>query len=277
MIPKLDTYSISFAVRHNSKVLKCIKFILFKMGKPFSTVATISLLKVLLILFNTLFWASGLLMLVIGVWMVSQLHKYIDLESPLASTLPVIFLGLSSTILILAALSYCCIAKGKVSLLYMYAFFLTTILLVESTILLCGYWLREDISTGFHAAMSNGLQWYGKEPSLSSVVDDIQSMLWCCGLSNFTDWQGTSWGKGHPGKLPYSCCQFTREAVCSIHEETAAVHRMGCYRFLINYILENGTKIGIVVSCTAFGHIVGVALTCLLARGINKANYEEIR
>ena len=58
MIPKLDTYSISFAVRHNSKVLKCIKFILFKMGKPFSTVATISLLKVLLILFNTLFWVS---------------------------------------------------------------------------------------------------------------------------------------------------------------------------------------------------------------------------
>ena len=39
--------------------------------------------------------------------------------------------------------------------------------------------------------------------------------------------------------------------------------------------MENGTKIGIAVSCTAFGHIVGVALTCLLARGINKARTSQ--
>ena len=48
--------------------------------------------------------------------------------------------------------------------------------------------------------------------------------LWCCGLANYTDWQGTPWGQGHPDKLPYSCCQFTREAVCSAYKETAAVH-----------------------------------------------------
>ena len=60
---------------------------------------------------------------------------------------------------------------------FQYAFMLTTILVVESTILFFGYWFREEITKGFHAAMSNGLQWYGKEPSLSSVVDDIQSTV----------------------------------------------------------------------------------------------------
>lgn len=247
------------------------------MGKPFSTLATLGLLKVLLILFNTLFWASGLVMLVIGVWMMSQLHKYVDTESPIATTLPIIFLGLSAAILLLAALACCCTAKGKVPLLYLYAFMLTTILVVESTILFFGYWFREEITKGFHAAMSNGLQWYGKEPSLSSVVDDIQSTLGCCGLTNYTDWQGTPWGQGHPDKLPYSCCQFTTEAVCSVHKETAAVHRMGCYRLVINFILENETKIGVAVLCAALVHIMGVVLTCLLARSISKANYEEIR
>ena len=49
--------------------------------------------------------------------------------------------------------------------------------------------------------------------------------LSCCGLTNYTDWQGTPWGQGHPDKLPYSCCQFTTEAVCSAYKETAAVHR----------------------------------------------------
>ena len=51
------------------------------------------------------------------------------------------------------------------------------ILLVESTILFCGYWFSDKITKGFHAAMSNGLQYYGKEPSMSSIVDDIQTTV----------------------------------------------------------------------------------------------------
>ena len=66
-----------------------------------------------------MFQASGLVMLVIGVWMMSQLHKYVDTESPIATTLPIIFLGLSAAILLLAALACCCTAKGKVPLLYL--------------------------------------------------------------------------------------------------------------------------------------------------------------
>ena len=58
-----------------------------------------------------------------------------------------------------------------------YSFFLMAILLVESTILAFGYYFREQITAGFHAAMSSGLQEYGKEPSLSSVIDDIQSTV----------------------------------------------------------------------------------------------------
>lgn len=60
---------------------------------------------------------------------------------------------------------------------FQYAFLLLVILVTESTILFFGYWFREEITAGFHAAMANGLQFYGKEPSLSSVVDDIQSTV----------------------------------------------------------------------------------------------------
>ena len=60
---------------------------------------------------------------------------------------------------------------------FQYTFLLTMILMVESTILFCGYWFSDNITKGFHAAMANGLQYYGKEPSISSVVDDIQSTV----------------------------------------------------------------------------------------------------
>lgn len=89
------------------------------MGKPFSTIATLGLLKVLLVLFNTIFWASGLAMLIIGIWMISQLHKYVDTESWIATTLPITFLSLAAAILVLAILACCCTAKGQVPLLYM--------------------------------------------------------------------------------------------------------------------------------------------------------------
>ena len=93
---------------------------------PTSVSATIQQLYYLLSMFTEefifvsyMFQASGLVMLVIGVWMMSQLHKYVDTESPIATTLPIIFLGLSAAILLLAALACCCTAKGKVPLLYL--------------------------------------------------------------------------------------------------------------------------------------------------------------
>ena len=118
--------------------------------------------------------------------------------------------------------------------------------------------------------------------------------LWCCGLTNYTDWQGTPWGQGHPNKLPYSCCQFTFKGVCAAHDESAFMHTtvsggnfaqvvglsllyfQGCYRLVMNFILDNATKIGVAVLSAAVTHITGVVLTCLLARSISKANYEEI-
>lgn len=50
----------------------------------------------------------------------------------------------------------------------------------------------------------------------------------------------------------------------------------GCYRRVINFILENVSKIGVAILCVALVHVLGVVLTCLLARSISKANYEEI-
>ena len=50
----------------------------------------------------------------------------------------------------------------------------------------------------------------------------------------------------------------------------------GCYRLVMNFILDNATKIGVAVLSAAVIHITGVVLTCLLARSISKANYEEI-
>ena len=60
-------------------------------------------------------------MLIIGVWMILQLHKYVETpdNSRVSTALPLTFMGLAASIMVLASLACCCTAKGKVPLLYL--------------------------------------------------------------------------------------------------------------------------------------------------------------
>lgn len=249
------------------------------MGKRLQTIAAQGLMKTLLIIFNTAFWASGCCLLVIGLWMLKDLHKYMEISSMFngGSTIPGIFLCLGGTIILFSTLACCCTAKGKVPLLYMYSSILLVIFMVETSLLSCGYIFREELTSSFHTGLGKGLQEYGKNSAQTAAIDDIQSTLQCCGLTNYTDWQATPWGRGHTGKLPHSCCHSTRDAICSHRKETADLYRTGCYRLVVSFIYENLTKIGIGILVSAVVHILGLVLTCLLAKNVRRAEYEEIR
>ena len=125
--PYLSTTKLRSVIRHNlghSNLVGCFRvsaFVYKNDQLPFpqqysNTYYLFSMFTEKLIFVSYMFQASGLVMLVIGVWMMSQLHKYVDTESPIATTLPIIFLGLSAAILLLAALACCCTAIGKVPL-----------------------------------------------------------------------------------------------------------------------------------------------------------------
>ena len=91
---------------------------------PFNGMNTILSLKNIYIkLLFYIFQASGFVMLIIGAWMLLQLHNTrlheVDADTAVLSSLSIIFLGLAAAILILAALACCCTAKGKVPLLYL--------------------------------------------------------------------------------------------------------------------------------------------------------------
>ena len=51
----------------------------------------------------------------------------------------------------------------------------------------------------------------------------------------------------------------------------------GCYRLVVNFIVDHLTKFGIGILGVAVIHVLGVTLTCMLAKTISKSAYEEIR
>ena len=105
--------------------------------------------------------------------------------------------------------------------------------------------------------------------------------LQCCGVTNYTDWQATPWGIGHgEGRMPHSCCRWTAEAVCSAkrHDEREAwLNNTGCYRLVINFVVDNMKAIGLGIGLAAILHVLGIVLACCLARNVSKAEYEELR
>lgn len=50
----------------------------------------------------------------------------------------------------------------------------------------------------------------------------------------------------------------------------------GCYRLVVNFIVDHLTKFGIGVLTIAGIHLIGIVVTCLLAKTISKSAYEEI-
>ena len=63
----------------------------------------------------------------------------------------------------------------------------------------------------------------------------------------------------------------------SINLQSQTILFQGCYHIVVSFIYENLTKIGIGILVSASVHILGLVLTCLLAKNVKRAEYEEIR
>ncbi len=94
------------------------------MSKPLQTLALLGTLRTLLFLFNVVFWASGLALLAVSAWIALKLHRYLELDTEIASGLPVFFGGLGIAIVLLASLACQCSLKGNAPKIYIVSIFL---------------------------------------------------------------------------------------------------------------------------------------------------------
>ena len=71
------------------------------------------------------------------------------------------------------------------------------------------YVFRGEVNTIVDSKMKEGLGNYGQGEQYKGVTDTwnaVQSDFKCCGVSNFSDWQGTPFGSKDNG-VPDTCCK----------------------------------------------------------------------
>ena len=240
------------------------------MSKRLETVATMACMKTLLMLFNFVFWVSGIIMLCIGIWMRIQLRDYIDMSMEGRGAALLALASLGAILTLAATLACCCTARGHPALLYLYGAFLAVVALLELGAGASVYAYRSSLNERFDQGLNESMAVYGQDEVKSTHIDTMQSTLHCCGNRGYTDWFNT-----YPQKeIPLSCCKVTK-ATCDT-TDTNEIYTQGCYTRVLDLINSNiglvaGTAIGV-----AFLPLIGVFLACCLANNINKAKYEQV-
>uniref|UniRef100_T1IN95 Tetraspanin n=1 Tax=Strigamia maritima TaxID=126957 RepID=T1IN95_STRMM len=257
-----------------------------KMGKRLQTVAAVTCMKSLLMVFNFAFWIitsivsklkiklTGIVILAVGIWMEVELYKYMELTTNYYSAAPYILIGTGAIIILVGSLACCCTAKGQPVLLYLYSAFLIVVFVVELSAGISGYAYRGKLKTGFKRGLNESLGLYGIDRTKTEAIDMLQSQLKCCGIDTYTDWERTRWSN-HTKSVPESCCEARKcHHTPRIHEEDIYTH--GCYDKVVDFINGNMGTIGAAGLGIAFFQLVGVFLSCCLAKHINKAKYEQV-
>ncbi|XP_067007625.1 tetraspanin-7 [Anabrus simplex] len=236
------------------------------MGKRLQTVAAMACMKTLLMLFNFVFWISGIAILAVGIWMQVELYKYMELSTEFSSTAPYVLMGTGALIIVIGSLACCCTVKGQPVLLYIYGAFLMIIFVMELGAGASIYVYRDKLQHGFDTGLNQSMQEYQKGTEKSNDFDVMQTTLHCCGNRKYDDWLAIR------SEIPQSCCRI---ANCNTGNETE-IYQSGCYTKVVEFLDDNIGLVGGSALGVAFFPLVGVLLACCLAKNINKSKYEQM-
>ncbi|XP_029162715.1 tetraspanin-6-like [Nylanderia fulva] len=240
------------------------------MSKRLETVAMMTCMKTLLMLFNFTLWASGILMLFIGIWMRIQLGDYMNMNSQVSGAALLAIACLGAMLAVASVLACCCTVRGHPALLHLYGAFLAVVALLELGAGASFYASRKSLNEGFDQGLNESMAAYEPDNSIGRHIDIMQSTLHCCGNRGYADWRNLN----PPKEIPSSCCKLSDE--CEPNDRVDQIYTDGCYIRVLDCLNSSiGLVAGIAIA-VAFFPLVGIFLACGLASNINKAEYEQV-
>ncbi|XP_025706082.1 tetraspanin-15 isoform X1 [Callorhinus ursinus] len=235
-------------------------------------------LKFSLVIYSTVFWLIGALVLSVGIYAEVERQKYKTLESAfLAPAIILILLGvimfIVSFIGVLASL------RDNLCLLQAFMYILGICLIIELIGGVVALIFRNQTIDFLNDNIRRGIENYYDDLDFKNIMDFVQKEFKCCGGEDYRDWSKNQYHDcSAPGPLacgvPYTCCvRNTTEVVntmCgyrTIDKERLSVQDViyvrGCTNavliwFMDNYTIMAGLLLGILLP-----QFLGVLLTFL--------------
>ncbi|XP_035674532.1 CD151 antigen-like isoform X2 [Branchiostoma floridae] len=226
---------------------------------------TLGCLKVLLLIFNFLFWCSGAAVLWLGIWILQTKTKYVALLNSATYPACAWILIVAGVIICIIGFVGCCgaIRENKTCLIVYFVFLLIIFLLeIIAGILAYVYQdqLRGELKGGLNSTMIMQYMAKGSE-GITRATDVLQQDFRCCGVLNWRDWKANSpYFKTGPAKnmtAPNSCCISPSDG-CAARDHPSNIYHVGCLDAIESYIRTYLFIIG----------AVGISMACLMILGL---------
>ncbi|GAB1605305.1 tetraspanin-7-like [Argonauta hians] len=250
-----------------------------RMQSAMVSAPVVTCMKTLLMVFNFMFWITGITILAIGIWTKVQLYLYMELSTLYYKEAPYVLIGVGAVIVLVGSIGCCCTIKGNSCLLYVYSGFLVVVFVVELSTGIAGFIFKNKLEKGFQVGLRTALDNYDDQitDTSSNAIDGLQKNLDCCGINSYKDWLNTKWSEANQNAVPVSCCRNPDKCDNQIPRgNTSDIFEQGCYRKVVDFMNGNLGLIGGVILGISFFQLLGAILACCLAKSLNKAKYEQV-
>ncbi|XP_068630034.1 CD63 antigen-like [Battus philenor] len=235
--------------------------------------AGMSCVKYLLFCFNLLFAITGLIMLIVGVWVQASSHPYIDLtDENFYTSAPIVLIIVGIIVFIVAFFGCCGAVKENHCMIVTFSVFLLIIFIAELAVGIAGYVKHQDLQTSIVRHLNETIKDYPTDKDVKSTFDILQTDLKCCGIYGPEDWKNNSI------PIPDTCCagqEIKNGSAAACTPDSPSFHKVGCLQKLVPFFNDMALLLGGVGLGIALVQLLGVIFACCLARSI-RSQYETV-
>ncbi|RNA01460.1 CD151 antigen-like protein, partial [Brachionus plicatilis] len=248
------------------------------------------LTKTLVIIYNLLFSVSGILLILFGIWTLTNKNEFAELLSSalyLSSTYILITAGAVIIFTSLLGLVGTWLEKRKILLIF--SIFLIGIFLIEFSAGVLALVYRLRLRNSLKADLENTITHYYNQSGYekeTKLLDNLQIKFKCCGSNDFRDWINSKYIKKNNetefriessqfNQVAESCC-ISPSHLCAKRIHPSNIYYKGCVKSLEDYISNHILLLSMVGFSSFLFQGIGVFFTALLMRRIkSKESYEH--
>jgi len=219
--------------------------------------------KYLLFIINFCLVITGIVILSVGATVQGVYHGVHGFLDENYFSIPKLLIAIGIIIFIVAFFGCCGAIKENYCMVLTFSVLMITIFILELSAGISGYVLRNEAAVMLRSNLNKTMADYTKYKYISTLWDEVQRDFECCGLDGPKDWMNET-TKG----VPISCCPIVSGTIETLNCTTTNAYNKGCLVKLSVYVKEHAVSLGAAGVTLALFQLVGVFLTCYVAKKI---------
>lgn len=238
--------------------------------------------RILLFVFNFLFWVLGIALLAVGITSRTSASSWKQLmEESLILNAANILIAAGVIVALIGFLGCCGAWKKNKCMLLSFAICIILIFILQLAGGIYAYTKKDTLQKDLETGLNTMQNMYGKanpktaDKEFDEAVDWFQQNVKCCGTEKPESWTDSDWGKiaGNKG-VPESCCK-TQTTGCGKADIKTLLNKKtifpkGCIPVGKQYAKDKIFLVGGVLIGIGVVQLLGILFACCLSRAIDQ-------